>query len=367
MNPSISSFVHEALSRGLSREAIAAALQKGGWSAKEIGSALDAFVDCDLPLPVPRKQVSASPKEAFLFLMLFGALYTAAFQLGSMLFDLINLSLPEPGESVQRSIWSLRYGIASVMVAFPILLLMGRVIANESQCNPGQRISPVRRWLTYLTLFVASVSIIANLIVLLVRFLEGDVTLRFGLKVIVVAVLAGAAFLYYLRDMRRDEVAPSAVSGPERGARMGVAALTAVVVVTIGIGFWFAGSPMKARLLAQDAARVGDLADISLRVQRYYSDKGVLPESLAACDANPDTFIARKQDRVTGEPYVYHVVDAAHFAVGATFALPGGSSGVGAAEGREMLRVRGESDFWEHPAGAKTFVIDAANVKEAVR
>jgi hypothetical protein len=63
------------------------AMQKSGWAPKEINSDLDAFVDCGLPLPAPRKQVSNSPKEAFLFLVPFAALYTWAFELGTMLFD----------------------------------------------------------------------------------------------------------------------------------------------------------------------------------------------------------------------------------------------------------------------------------------
>jgi len=195
MNSLISNFVHDALSRGVPREDIVRALQDGGWDAKEINAALDAFVESELPVPVPRKRVSSSPKEAFIFLMLFAALYTTAFSLGSVLFDLINIALPLPNEPAQRAINSLRYGLASVIVAFPIFLFMCRIVSRETLRNPGQRISPVRRWLTYMTLFIASVSIVADLITLIIRFLEGDITLRFGFKVIVVGILAGGAFV----------------------------------------------------------------------------------------------------------------------------------------------------------------------------
>ena len=359
MNPLISGFVHDALLRGISREDIAEALQKGGWAPKEIKSSLEAFVETGLPLPVPRKRVSSSPKEAFLFLMLFAALYTAAFALGSILFDLINLFLPQPGETAQWSIESLRYGIASVVVAFPIFLLMQRVISRENLRNPGQRISPVRRWLTYLTLFVASLSIITDLISLIFRFLEGDITLRFSLKVLVVAILAGGAFIYYLRDLRRDELAPSTELRATLLSRFGLAALIAAVAVTIGFGFWYAGSPMRARLLTQDEQRVSDLANISHRVQQYYSNKGSLPESLAACDINPDSYIEQKKDRVTGEPYLYRVMDTSRFKIGATFALPGGSEMPRTQFGRSIYVSGDEAGFWEHSAGPKTYTIDA--------
>ena len=168
MNQPIVEFVGEALSRGISRGQIGRALEKGGWSSREIQLALDAFAESDLPIPVPRKRVSSSPKEAFLFLTLFSTLYTAAFAFGSILFDLINLTLPEPGEPALWRIQSLRVGIASFVVASPILVFMSALIARDGARNPGQKISPIWRWLTYLTLFIAATAIVCDLISLLI-------------------------------------------------------------------------------------------------------------------------------------------------------------------------------------------------------
>ena len=47
MNSLISNFVHDALLRGVSREDISRALRDGGWDAKEINAALDAFVESE--------------------------------------------------------------------------------------------------------------------------------------------------------------------------------------------------------------------------------------------------------------------------------------------------------------------------------
>jgi hypothetical protein len=360
MNQPLIDFVRDALLRGVSRADIALALEKGGWSAKEIQAALDTFADTHLPVPVPRKRASSSPKEAFFFLVMFSTLYGAAFAFGAMLFDLINLTLPQPGETTAWRIQSLRFGIAWTVVAFPIFLWMSRLIAREAVRNPGQRISPIRRWLTYLTLFVAATAIVADMIALIVTFLEGDITLRFSLKVAVVAILAGGTFLHYLRDLRRDEVAPSAAV-PGRagaGAKVAFAGLVAAVVAVVALGVWFAaGSPMRARLLAQDRQRVQDMQTIHWLVQQYYSEKGQLPASLAACDINPGTFIERKKDRVTGAPYVYRAVDTTHFEVGATFAL--------ASAPEESYSIGGpESDgFWRHDAGPRVFRTDVARKK----
>jgi uncharacterized membrane protein YraQ (UPF0718 family) len=69
------------------------------------------------------------------------------------------------------------------------------------------RLSPVRRWLTYLTLFLASTALVCDTITLVYHLLGGEITLRFLLKVLVVAAIAGAIFGYYLSDLRRGEKA----------------------------------------------------------------------------------------------------------------------------------------------------------------
>lgn len=350
MNTLISDFVQKGLERGVSREQIASELQKGGWSPREIAEALDAFVESELPLAVPRKRVSSRPKETFLFLMLFAPLYMAAFALGSVLFDLINLTFPASNQNIQYSIVSLRYGIACVVVAFPVFLWMHTLIKREAARNPGQRISPVRRWLTYLTLFIAAISIVADLITLIVTFLEGEITVRFLLKVLVIAVMAAGAFVYYLRDLRHDEVAPSAEFRAGHTARAGFAALVVLVLATTVTAFWFAGSPFRARTEKQDAQRVADLRDIARSVEAFYGWKGRLPESLDECDSNPITFVDQKSDRITREPYLYRVISDTSFQLGAVFVLPS----------RED-----EPGFWKHGSGMNTFRIDVTKNKGA--
>ncbi len=140
MNP-LTGFVHEALSCGVSRKDITEELVKGGWTLKEISSALDEFVETHLPLPVPRKRVSSSPQETFIYLMLFAALFTTAFELGAILFSIIDLSLPLAGESAFSSMLSLRYGIATVIVAFPIFMICV-VMKLRFQLDWARRVLP---------------------------------------------------------------------------------------------------------------------------------------------------------------------------------------------------------------------------------
>ena len=94
------------------------------------------------------------------------------------------------------------------MVALPVFLFMSRVANRAVQNDPNVRMSPVRRWLTYLTLFIAACVLIGDFISLIYNALGGELTVRFVLKALTVGVLAGTVFWYYLSDLRFDEDCP---------------------------------------------------------------------------------------------------------------------------------------------------------------
>ena len=48
--------------------------------------------------------------------------------------------------------------------------------------------------------------LIGDVTTLVYNALGGELTIRFLLKIVTVALIAGTAFVYYLRDLRRDEV-----------------------------------------------------------------------------------------------------------------------------------------------------------------
>lgn len=65
--------------------------------------------------------------------------------------------------------------------------------------------SRVRKWLTYVTLVIAACTLIGDAIGLVYGFLNGDLTTRVTLKFLVVAAIAGAIFLYFIRDAERGD------------------------------------------------------------------------------------------------------------------------------------------------------------------
>jgi hypothetical protein len=203
----LESFAREGLTRGIPRDELEKVLGVAGWTPDQVKDGLAAFADVAFPIPVPRPRPYLSAREAFLYLVMFSTLYWSAFHLGRLFFDFINRAFPDPtfrsyGEYLADR---MRWSIASLIIAFPTFLFVSSHIRKELIRNPAKRLSAIRRWLTYLTLFVAAGVLIGDLITLVDSVLGGELTIRFTLKVITVAAIAGTSFAYYLWDLRAEE------------------------------------------------------------------------------------------------------------------------------------------------------------------
>lgn len=184
------------------------ALLNAGWSSEQVKDGLGSFAEVDFPIPVPKPRAQLSARDAFRYLVMFGTLYVAAIQLGQLLFQFVNLAFPEePVGNLDWIYWQVRWATSALIVAYPVFLYTSYRIASEVAQDPTRRNSAVRRWLTYLTLFVAVSIIVGDLIALLFSFLSGEVSVRFLLKFAVVAAIAGAIFGYYLWSIRADDEA----------------------------------------------------------------------------------------------------------------------------------------------------------------
>jgi hypothetical protein len=208
MTQDLSLFVKEALLKGESRSSIKHALEKAGWEADEVRNALNAYADSDFPIPVPRRKPYVGAKEAFMYLLMFLTLYWSSFSFGQLLYQFINRAFPDALQmyyAADSSASIIRMDLASLIIAFPVFLWISWMLAKEIKKDPDKRASKIRKWLTYLTLFIAAGIIIGDLIALVFNVLAGDLTPRFVLKVLTVGGIAGAIFGYYLIDLRKDE------------------------------------------------------------------------------------------------------------------------------------------------------------------
>jgi hypothetical protein len=208
----IQEFVKEALLKGESRERIRQVLLKTGWQEDEISNALNDYADVNFSIPVPKRKPYISAQEAFMYLLLFLTLYISAISFGTLLFQFIQHWLPDNmnngyGYSMQLS--TVRQSTASIIIAYPLFLWMTSHLRSAIKKDPEKRASKIRKWLTYITLFIAAGVIIGDLITLIFNLLSGDMTLRFILKVLTVGGIAGLIFGYYLWDMKRDHESES--------------------------------------------------------------------------------------------------------------------------------------------------------------
>lgn len=344
MNADLQRFVREALARGLTRDAIRAALREAGWRSDEIEGALRGWAESDLPVPVPRRRPRLEARDAFLHIVLFATLFTTAYNTGQVLFMLIERWLPDPlhaHEWDRYGSW-LRSAVAGLVIAFPVFLFLSRLVGREAARDPAARDSAVRRWLTYLTLVVAALVILGDLIVLVTRMLEGELAPRFLLKVAVVLAIAGTVFGHYLGDVRRDE--------RETGGRGGAGPLARVAVggvfATILAGLLFSGSPTRERWRQLDEQRIQALGLIVTAVQSYYDDRGFLPDSLGALLMRPQGLSrATLLDPETRAPYEYRSIDSLAYELCVHFRVPAS----------EQDLNRAPSEFWRHGAGRTCF------------
>lgn len=342
-------FVRDALAGGVTREQIHARLREAGWREAEIASALDAWMDAGLPVPVPRRRASLSAREAFLYLVLFATLYTVAFNTGYALFVMVDRWVPDParGPFTTWSLNGLRDALAGLVISFPAFLLMSRWIGGRLRREPADRNSPVRRWLTYLTLFVAALVIIGDLTVLVRAFLGGQLALPLLLKTLVVLAIAVTVLGHYYASLRQDEAERSEIRpGTSPLARGAAIAVGAVIVA----GFVAVGSPARERERAIDQQRLMHLRGIDGAVGSYYQARGSLPESLEdlVASGTPGTAI-ELADPVTSVPYAYVRLDSLHYELCAAFdaeAVPGD---------RIDGRRGAVADPWSHPKGRHCF------------
>ena len=339
MNAELDRFVRDALAAGTPRDRIRTELARAGWRREEVDAALEAWLESDLPVPLPKRRVQVSAREAFLYLVLFATLYVVAYHAGAVAFALIERLLPDP---VRARAWDaglagVRWAAASLLIAFPVYLLCSRIVSRSLARDPDKRSSGVRRWLTYLTLFLAALVLIGDLVVLVSGLLSGELTSRFVLRALVVFVVAGIVFGHYLLDLRRDEDHAGASPRMAWLARAGALGVLVAIVASL----WMVGSPAKARTREMDQIRQRDLAQIAEQLRLRQTRRQPLPESLEQLRFDDLASHLSIQDPETHATYGYEPIDSTRVRLCAVFARA------------DSVGPWGEQaqPFWRHGAG----------------
>jgi hypothetical protein len=346
-------FVRTCLARGIPRPDISRELVQAGWSDREVSLALDAFAESPLAVPVPRKRVSSSPRDAFLHLVAMVSLYNAAFAVGAVLFVLIARWLPLPLDREYMGKSTLRWAVATLIVSLPILFVVHRTIARDVLRNPIARLTPVYRFLAYLTLLATALVMAGDLVCVVIWFLQGDATLRFLLRAAVVLLITGGVYLWYASDLGREESLTGTVGRslpPPAAWRAALARCGAAVsLACLVTALVFLGNPLEARRLRLDEQRVDDLRAIQRAIENYHGRHTTLPETLEDLRSDPSTFVANIVDPVTGAPYTYRATATRTYELTASFDR--------SSPPEKEQAPWNQDGFFSHGPGEKTFTI----------
>ena len=297
-------------------------------------------------------KIKTTPKDFFVFIGAMVALYVSAVSLLNLLFEIINASFPDAlNFSYDNFSSGMRWSIASLLIVFPLYIFLSWFINKDLATNPLKKNLGIRKWLTYLTLFVAGVAIITDLIMLINTFLGGEITVRFAFKVLAVLIVAGVAFAYYLYDLRRD------VGQKSSKIKLLVWAVSFGVLASIVGGFFIMGSPFTLRMKRFDERRVNDLQNIQYQIVNFYQRKGVLPNSLDELK-DPIAGFNIPLDPDTIRPYDYEKISDLSFKICADFSLESDAQIDSKGMSRPMPVFLGDyslNENWRHSKGTVCF------------
>ncbi|TAJ14921.1 hypothetical protein EPO56_01480 [Patescibacteria group bacterium] len=289
------------------------------------------------------KKVKVTPKDFFLWLGSMVALYVSAVSLILLVHQYITYFFPSPLDYGDAYSGTFRFAIASLIVFFPLYIVLTRMVHQDIRRVPEKKELWVRKWLVVITLFVAGLTIAGDLVALVNTFLNGELTIRFALKALVIFVVLGSAFWYYLEELRgkweREENNSKIIGG----------IVTLIVLITVIGGFFIIGSPQSQRSIRLDQERVYNLQNIQYQVTYYWQQKQKLPTEIADLEDPLMGFVAPR-DPETGVMYVYEVIDAMSFKLCADFALPSQTP-----KNSVPVRAEMQNENWQHEKGQKCF------------
>ena len=253
-----------------------------------------------------------SPKDFFLYISATLFLFLSAISFLQFLFAVINISFPEINEYVQGNYGMLRFSLSLLIVSFPLFIYFTRKVNKYLNKEESERDNLIRKWLIYLTLFITTVTSVVTLVVLLNFFLDGDLSARFGLKVLSVLVVVGIVFWFYKKDL-----AGSWWTDPAKSKKVGYVVSLIMLISVIG-GFFIIGSPAEQRKIRNDEIRVNDLRSVQYNVLEYWQKTETLLVNLEDLN-DPLSYYIEEKDPVTGELYEYKVIDELTFELCAEF------------------------------------------------
>lgn len=206
MNAPLDRFIELARQKGMDTSTTFLLLRSFGWKEREIAEAMAVH---ELGIRVPERVGVGSARDAFFHLLAFTALYAWTISLIFLLFTFVDFALPDPATrsssyAVESALSGMRASLATLIVAFPLFIGVWWFLLREVWIFPEKAKSGIRRWLSFLSLFAGAVTILTDVITLVHYLVDGDLSVRFLLKVAVLFVVTGSVFVYLALTLREE-------------------------------------------------------------------------------------------------------------------------------------------------------------------
>ena len=297
-----------------------------------------------------KPHAKTTPKDFFLWAGAVLALYGSVISIITLLFEYINHAFPDPLAFYADPYGgAVRAAMAGVIVLIPTTLILLHLIRKTILAESGKEHIWVRRWALVLTIFIAVVVMLVDLITLITTFLGGDLTVRFGLKVAVVLLVAAFVFMHFLADLKGYWLKNVKKAG------LISSAVLAMSLVTVIAGFFIIGTPGDMRMLRYDEQKVSDLQGIQYQIVNYYQQKGELPSALIDLN-DPLSSYTTPMDPQTLSGYGYRMTSPLAFELCATFNKPTQDTiGQGTSDPYMSYPSTGMNENWQHQEGETCF------------
>ncbi|MFB6226117.1 MAG: DUF5671 domain-containing protein [Candidatus Paceibacteria bacterium] len=143
----------------------------------------------------------SSIRDVFLHLLSIITLYGSVWALLTILFQIINIYIPDPLETYNRlesARRSIRFSLSVLIVMFPAYIWTLWFNNKKEQAEEWTKSTRTRSLLRNFTLFLAGLILLGSLVSVVNQFLNGELTTRFGLKILSIFSVIGSVFGFYL-------------------------------------------------------------------------------------------------------------------------------------------------------------------------
>lgn len=275
-------------------------------------------------------------------------LYVSLVAMIFVLFGIINTLYPDVingyygYDSAQQNI---RMGIAMLVVFFPAFVLCTRMV-NQIRRNETGTYLILTKWLVYLSLLVGGSVLLGDFVTIILTYLNGEMTVRFILKALVLAGVIGIALYYYIMDAR------GYWNTHENHSKMYGVVVVFIALATLVGGFMYSDSPTKVREIQIDTQQISDLGDMQWRIEDHYRINQSLPTAIA------ELYIGMEVPKAetSRASYTYTIIDVDTYELCATFAYPSDPQTIDTPQRTEYdSAAKNPYNNWGHEAGKTCF------------